>query len=83
MDKIEIQGGVALKGEVLISGAKNAALPVMAASILCPGDHVITNVPFLRDITTMGKLLAHMGMGFHKEDDEVKCVLRHVVPIQA
>jgi UDP-N-acetylglucosamine 1-carboxyvinyltransferase len=69
MDKIEIQGGIKLKGEVAISGAKNAALPVMAASILCPGEHLISNVPLLRDISTMGKLLAHIGMGFHKEGD--------------
>ena len=71
MDKLEIQGGIRLKGEVLISGAKNAALPVMAASILCPGEHYIYNIPILRDITTMGKLLAHLGMGYHLEDEEV------------
>lgn len=71
MDKLEIEGGVRLKGEVTISGAKNAALPVMAASILCPGEHYIYNIPILRDITTMGKLLAHMGMGYHLENEEV------------
>ena len=83
MDKIEIQGGVKLKGEVAISGAKNAALPVMAASILCPGEHLISNVPLLRDITTMGKLLAHMGMGFHKEDDEVILNADNITAIEA
>ena len=62
MDKIEIEGGIRLKGEVSISGAKNAALPLMAASILCPGDHYIRNLPQLRDISTMGKLMAHIGM---------------------
>ncbi len=71
MDKLEIEGGTGLRGEVTISGAKNAALPVMAASILTPGEHYIYNIPILRDITTMGKLLAHMGMGYHLENEEV------------
>ena len=71
MDKIEIEGGVRLEGEISISGAKNAALPVMAASILSSGENRIFNVPDLRDIMTMGKLLAHLGLGFHKEGDEV------------
>ena len=68
MDKIEIEGGTRLKGEVKISGAKNAALPLMAASILCSGDHYIHNLPQLRDISTMGKLMAHLGMGYHQEN---------------
>jgi UDP-N-acetylglucosamine 1-carboxyvinyltransferase len=71
MDKLEIEGGFRLEGEVSISGAKNAALPVMAATILSAGEHTISNVPRLRDITTMGKLLAHLGMGYHQEDGEV------------
>ncbi|UCH44975.1 MAG: UDP-N-acetylglucosamine 1-carboxyvinyltransferase [Nitrospiraceae bacterium] len=71
MDKIEIEGGVMLEGEISISGAKNAALPVMAASILSSGENRIFNVPDLRDIMTMGKLLAHLGLGFHKEGNEV------------
>jgi UDP-N-acetylglucosamine 1-carboxyvinyltransferase len=71
MDKIEIEGGVRLEGEVSISGAKNAALPVMAATILSSGESTIRNVPALRDISTMGRLLAHMGLGFHIEDDMV------------
>lgn len=71
MDKLEIEGGLRLHGEVAISGAKNAALPVMAASILASGENTISNVPDLRDIATMGKLLAHLGLGFHKESDRV------------
>jgi UDP-N-acetylglucosamine 1-carboxyvinyltransferase len=71
MDKIEIEGGAALNGEVNVSGAKNAALPIMTASILATGEHYIYNVPDLRDITTMGKLLAHLGMGYHQENGEV------------
>jgi UDP-N-acetylglucosamine 1-carboxyvinyltransferase len=56
-----INGGHALQGEVVISGAKNAALPIMAASLLA-GDHVtISNVPHLKDITTMMELLGQLG----------------------
>ncbi|MEJ5349157.1 MAG: UDP-N-acetylglucosamine 1-carboxyvinyltransferase [Desulfosoma sp.] len=61
MDKLVIEGGVPLEGEISISGAKNAALPLMAASLLAPGRHVFTNVPRLRDIRTMERLLQHMG----------------------
>ena len=71
MDQIEIEGAVRLEGEVSVSGAKNAALPVMAAAILSSGESTICNVPALRDISTMGRLLAHMGLGFHLEDDVV------------
>jgi UDP-N-acetylglucosamine 1-carboxyvinyltransferase len=61
MDKLLIHGGKALCGEVIISGAKNAALPIMAASLLA-GDHVtISNVPHLKDITTMMELLGQLG----------------------
>ncbi len=61
MDKLLISGGKALHGEVVISGAKNAALPIMAASLLA-NDHVtIANVPHLKDITTMMELLGQLG----------------------
>ncbi|MGL6029037.1 MAG: UDP-N-acetylglucosamine 1-carboxyvinyltransferase [Legionella sp.] len=61
MDKLLIHGGKALNGEVIISGAKNAALPIMAASLLA-SDHVtISNVPHLKDITTMMELLGQLG----------------------
>lgn len=61
MDKFIIRGGKKLKGEVLISGAKNAALPLMTAALLAPGTHTLHNVPHLRDIYTMQKLLNHLG----------------------
>ncbi len=83
MDKIEVEGGAVLKGEVAISGAKNAALPVMAASILSPGESVIRNIPPLRDITTMGKLLAHLGMGYHQENNEVILLSDNITSIEA
>lgn len=67
MDKLIIKGGKRLKGEVEISGAKNAALPVIAAALLAPGEHTISRVPDLRDIKTMGRLLENMGAEFHYE----------------
>ena len=64
MDKIRIQGGVALKGKVALSGAKNAALPIMAAALLADGPSTFTNLPVLRDIQTHKRLLAHLGATF-------------------
>jgi UDP-N-acetylglucosamine 1-carboxyvinyltransferase len=61
MDLLVIKGGKTIKGEVVISGAKNAALPIITASILAPGVHQITNVPELRDVATMGRLIGNMG----------------------
>ena len=68
MDKLIIRGGKKLKGEVDISGAKNAALPIMVASLLSSGYCTISKVPNLKDIMTMGRLLANLGAGFHYED---------------
>ncbi len=68
MDKLIIRGGKRLKGEVDISGAKNAALPIMVASLLSSGYCTISKVPNLKDIMTMGRLLANLGAGFHYED---------------
>jgi UDP-N-acetylglucosamine 1-carboxyvinyltransferase len=62
MDKIRIQGGVPLKGKVILSGAKNAALPIMSAALLCDGWCTLSNLPVLRDIQTEKKLLAHLGI---------------------
>ena len=64
MDKIVITGGKPLNGTISISGAKNAALPLIAATLLCPGEHTLTNVPDLRDIRTMLRLLETMGVVF-------------------
>jgi UDP-N-acetylglucosamine 1-carboxyvinyltransferase len=61
MDAIEIEGGIPLKGEVEVSGSKNATLPQIAAALLSPGRSVFRNVPELADIRTMGRLLSHMG----------------------
>ena len=61
MDKIHIYGGKPLEGTVQISGAKNAALPILAATLLVPGTHTLNNVPDLRDTRTMLKLLETLG----------------------
>ena len=62
MDKLLIEGGGQLKGEVAIAGAKNAALPILCAGILTDGPFVIDNVPALQDVGTTLKLLARMGV---------------------
>ncbi|MDB5923997.1 MAG: murA [Betaproteobacteria bacterium] len=62
MDKLVIQGGVRLEGEVAISGAKNAALPILCASLLTRDTLSVENVPHLRDVTTMLSLLGQMGV---------------------
>ncbi|HEY7825306.1 MAG TPA: hypothetical protein VIC00_00690, partial [Candidatus Acidoferrales bacterium] len=60
MDRFKIQGGKKLEGTVRISGAKNASLPAMAASLLTNEPVTLQNIPRVRDIMTMAKLLAHM-----------------------
>jgi len=62
VDKLLIQGGAALSGEVAISGAKNAALPILCASLLTADPLHFTNVPHLNDISTMLRLLGDMGI---------------------
>ena len=61
MEKLLINGGNPLEGEVRISGAKNSVLPILAASLLCEDDLVIGNVPHLQDVTTTISLLTEMG----------------------
>jgi UDP-N-acetylglucosamine 1-carboxyvinyltransferase len=61
LDKLEIVGGSPLRGEVLISGAKNAALPILAATLLADSPVVLSNVPHLNDVATTVKLLRRIG----------------------
>jgi UDP-N-acetylglucosamine 1-carboxyvinyltransferase len=68
MDKLQIRGGVPLEGEVRISGAKNAALPILAGTLLAEGPVSIGNVPHLRDVTTMIELLGRMGVSVTIDD---------------
>ena len=71
MDKLIINGGRKLQGEGVISGAKNAALPIMVSSLLAPGKSTLHNVPALMDVFTMGKLLASLGAVIHHESGTV------------
>ncbi|MBP6261044.1 MAG: UDP-N-acetylglucosamine 1-carboxyvinyltransferase, partial [Chromatiaceae bacterium] len=64
MDKLLIRGGERLDGEVRIAGAKNAALPILAGTLLAEGQVHLSNVPHLRDITTTLELLGRMGVVF-------------------
>jgi UDP-N-acetylglucosamine 1-carboxyvinyltransferase len=65
MDKIRIRGGKALTGTIPISGAKNAALPLMAACLLTEDKLTLTNVPYLADVITMANLLVQHGVKLH------------------
>ena len=61
MDKLQITGGIPLEGEVRISGAKNATLPILAGALLTEEPVVVGNVPHLQDVTTTIELLGRMG----------------------
>lgn len=69
MEKIVIRGGNRLKGEVQVSGAKNSALPLLFATLLAPGLHRVANVPQLRDITTVEKVLSILGAHVIRDGD--------------
>lgn len=80
MDKLKITGGSRLNGEVIISGAKNAALPELCAALLTGENVRLTNVPHLQDVSTMLKLLTSMGMQVKCSDDKGE---GHTVLLQA
>ena len=71
MYKITVEGGRSLRGEVAISGAKNAALPILMASLLVDGTNTFTNVPMLRDIDSVKELLAGLGASVSTHENEV------------
>ncbi len=73
MDKLLITGGNRLSGEIAISGAKNAALPILCASLLTADTLQVSNVPHLHDVATMLKLLRQMGV--HAEQDDSRLSL--------
>lgn len=72
MDKFRIRGGTQLRGEVTISGAKNSALPVLAASLLTEEPVILRRIPQVRDIKTMEKLLRHTGATVRDEAGRVR-----------
>lgn len=71
MDKILVRGGQRLEGTVTISGAKNAALPILISALLCDGPNTFSNVPVLRDIQSTLELLIHMGVRCRREGHTV------------
>jgi UDP-N-acetylglucosamine 1-carboxyvinyltransferase len=71
VDKLRIIGGRALEGEIHVSGAKNAALPIMCAALLTGEPLTLTNVPALRDVSTMAKLLGQMGLQVERSTERV------------
>jgi UDP-N-acetylglucosamine 1-carboxyvinyltransferase len=71
MEKIIIEGGHPLKGAVTISGAKNAALPVIAACLLIGGWHRLSHVPHLKDIQTIKAIMANLGVNFREEKGDL------------
>ena len=83
MEKLKATGGCRLCGEVKASGAKNAALPILAASLLTADDLVLHNVPHLSDIRTMGKLLGGLGMSVEREAETVTLNAKELTTLTA
>jgi len=71
MEKIVIEGQVPLKGKVRCEGAKNAALPIMAATLLCEEPCILSGVPPLRDVMSMSRVLHSLGIDVQMEDDTI------------
>ncbi len=83
MDKLVITGGVRLDGAVRISGAKNAALPILAAGLLTNETLEVCNLPALRDVGTMLRLLGQMGMRVARGDDCVSLTADAITALEA
>ena len=71
MDKLLIRGGNRLSGEITVSGAKNAALPILCAGLLTADTVQLSNVPNLQDVTTILRLLRQMGLQAEQDGDKV------------
>jgi len=82
MECIFVNGGRALQGNVSASGAKNSALAIMTATLLCSGQHRISGVPDLRDITTMKRLIEHLGVHI-TGGNELICDATHIDIVDA
>ena len=83
MDKIVIKGGNRLQGEVAIGGAKNAALPILASTLLSSGEFRIRRVPKLVDVTTIRRLLSRLGAKIFDEGDGLVVQMNHVTSCEA
>jgi UDP-N-acetylglucosamine 1-carboxyvinyltransferase len=87
MQKIVVEGGIALRGEVRVSGAKNAVLPILCAGLLGDGPLLVRNVPNLQDVKTTIRVLAELGAGIHLDDAfnvhiDPRTVRSHVAPYE-
>lgn len=83
MDKFTIVGDRPLEGVVQVSGAKNASLALMPATILAPGSYTLSNTPRLRDVTTMSNLLISMGFSISHENHTMKVDSAHMTKFEA
>jgi len=83
LDKLIIHGGKRLSGEVAVSGAKNAALPLLFATLLSPGPHRLGNLPRLRDITTAERLLAELGAEVDSSNGTLKIATEQINSMEA
>src|SRR5690554_7434355 len=83
MDKLRITGGQKLHGDITISGAKNAALPILCASLLTADDIQLHNVPRLRDIDTACQLLAQLGVRAHTEGESITLNASAITSLEA
>ncbi len=83
MDKLLIQGGARLHGEVTISGAKNAALPILCAALLAEDTLELSSVPKLKDVGTTISLLQHMGVKINRQADKVDLDARDIQVFEA
>jgi UDP-N-acetylglucosamine 1-carboxyvinyltransferase len=83
MDKLQITGGKRLNGDIVISGAKNAALPILCAGLLTSGDLELSNVPRLHDVRTMLKLLEQTGLKVTQDDQNVTLNGANITSLEA
>ncbi|KQQ88535.1 UDP-N-acetylglucosamine 1-carboxyvinyltransferase [Massilia sp. Leaf139] len=83
MDKLQIVGGKRLNGEIAISGAKNAALPILCAGLLTGGDVELSNVPRLHDVKTILKLLEQTGLKVTRDDENVTLNGANITSLEA
>lgn len=83
MEKLIVEGGRQLSGEVRISGAKNAALPLIAATLLAPGKHTLRNVPDLRDTRTFMRLMGELGVTSERKGNTVTLDSTYLVHAEA
>ena len=86
MQKLKVTGGTRLDGDVRISGAKNAVLPILCATLLADGPVTISNVPRLHDVHTTARLLEQLGAGVQRDGDTMlidpRTVHSHVAPYE-